>query len=95
MKNRKKRKNCIQIFVFLNLLDYWIFTFSQKPVGFLKERNQSLERLKRRRKSAMYQNDNGNTMIVELRQTKLTFLKVGAYIFLKRATVDILEGRFC
>ena len=43
----------------------------------------------------MYQNDNGNTMRVELRQTKSTFLKVGAYISLKRATAGVLEGRFC
>ena len=42
----------------------------------------------------MYQNDNGNTMRVELPQTKSAFLKVGAYIFLKRATVGVLEGRF-
>ena len=96
-EKQKKRRHCIQIFVFLNLLHQCIFTFSQKPVGFLKERNQSISWKieKGTRRSSLYQNNNGSTITDELGRTKSTFLEVAAYMSLKWVTTGVWEGRFC
>ena len=104
MKNRKKREIA---FKFSFSLIFWINAYlhsaRNQSVSWKNEISLSWKIEKETGRSPMYQNDNGNTMRVELSlslsrlflSTKSTFLKVGAYISLKRATAGVLEGRFC